>query len=44
MNCCTDTMKKSRDPLDAVPLLGCALGEEAMKHIDICSEYFHDFM
>jgi hypothetical protein len=35
-------MKKSRDPLDAVLLLGCALGEEALKHIDICSEYFHD--
>jgi hypothetical protein len=21
---------------------GCALSEEALKHIDICSEYFHD--
>jgi hypothetical protein len=32
MNCCTGTMKKSRDPLDVVILLGCVLGEEALKH------------
>jgi hypothetical protein len=34
--------EEDRDPLDAVLLLGCALGEEALKHIDIRSEYFHD--